>query len=118
MKVGDLVRVHKQPSNFIHFVKDKVGIVTEINDYIDIRCLNLDGNIASCGSIPEDCLIIETRPEWIEAKLKHEEIMAKYEREVLANTIAYDNLINGLSKQFKIKRDTIIKIHAALRNYY
>lgn len=83
-KVGDLVCIFKQPSTQIAGVEGQIGYIDEVqrDPFFYVCTIREDGRSLGAGSIPRDCLRIETSPKWVRAKALREEEQARTASEI------------------------------------
>jgi hypothetical protein len=82
LKVGDLVRVFLQPRNQFVGLLDERGVIESVSgDNASIETFNLAGKVLGAGSVPLECLVAETAPEWVVAKTAREAHLAQVRAE-------------------------------------
>ena len=82
MKVGDIVRVVKQPPDMRPHIVDEVGYVEEIDgEWARIQALRPDGSAGGCGCVPVSCLAPETSSLWTAARAKHDACVKRLHEE-------------------------------------
>ena len=78
MKVGDIVRVWKQPRDLPAQIIGNVGFIEEmVVDRARLQCFRRDGSISGGGCIPIECLALEESPKWLEGKRLFDDRMRK-----------------------------------------
>lgn len=114
MKVGDIVKIVKQPSNLLPKVVGSVGYIDEIVDDIDFVGfigLNLDGSYSSAGSIPLDCLEFEHGVEWKKAKDIRDEKVKLYLEESIKSNELINNQVKSIAEKYNLSEDIIRSIY-------
>lgn len=118
-KVGDLVRIVRQPLNVLVPLVGEVGFIDDLHrsipDMVQVQTLKKDGTVGGCGSIHFDCLEPISDPEWVEAKREHDERLAKMFEAADARAKRYREahakLLKRLSEKYNLPENVVQSIY-------
>jgi hypothetical protein len=122
IKIGDMVKIVKQPKDVLQQIVGEVGFVIDIKTtekygvMVSVEAIHKDGSGSGAGAVPYDCVELETSDEWANAKKLREEYMAKMMAESNAFREKWDGAVVELSKQFKIDPASVEKIYKVLND--
>lgn len=110
-QIGDLVRILKQPPDLLVHKVNEVGIIQAI--YIlntQILTIDLFGSVTGSGPVPVDCLVPETRPQWIQAKQIYDSQAAELQTEAQARTTRIQAGLEAIAAKHGLSVDIIVQI--------
>jgi hypothetical protein len=122
IKVGDLVKVIKQPKSMLVDILGEHAYIEEIQiydlaTYALINTLRPNGDIGGCGSVPIDCLEISADPEYSNAQDIRMKYLMQLHKEAIERTNKYNDLLDSLSKKYSISKNDIEDIHKELSSF-
>jgi hypothetical protein len=113
-KVGDIVRIVKR-FELGPDVVDHVGFIDELGHRCaTVQLLCLDGSPSGLGSIPLDCLELETSERWTRAKARHDEVSAARSRAHNARLQRWHQHVAKVAERYCVSVDTATAIRNEL----
>ncbi len=117
MKINDVIKVAIQPRNQSTSLSGERGYIEEISgDFATIQTLSVTGRGTGCGTVPLNCLELETSQIWRDAKTLYDAGRVRFEAEILAWQKQRADKVAQVAKAHGITPAQALEIYAALRN--
>lgn len=118
LKVGDVCRVFRQPSDTTVRVVGEVGFISEIlEEYASITTLRLDGSMAGAESIPISCLKKETDIRWKKAKELRDQQFNQLMEEGLERGRRWQNKLAEVALKNFLTKEQVEVLYSELRDF-
>ena len=118
MKVDDVVKIVRQPSNQHIQLVGTIAFIQEIDkDRVSVIALRSSGETMGMGTVPLDCVELETDPKWLAAKKAYDRRMGALFAEYEERTNCYNKVVQAVAKKYKVSKKTAKKIHDTLSNW-
>jgi len=127
MKKDDIVRIVRVAGGQSPFDQGLVGTVCYVEeiwqgkdgrDYAALGALDLSGKSLGGGSMPLDCLVPETGPEWEEAKRKHDSRLDALARHRLQITSVFMNEIEKVAAEHGLTVHDVLAVGRAYKEQF